>query len=408
MSEGDRPPETRAKNDLRLGIIATVPSARVADGIVANHSAVRLIRELASRFESAVLATSVLPVQRPSFNEVLMWPSERLVELPPMGSTLEAQKHGRAVRRGLRFVASASDVLFIRAPIQIPWAILGLGVPKVIHFVGEASEVARVSTDYSGLQKAGARAFCRLADALYRRAAREPGTRLVCNGSALRTLYGEGVKGRTVVSSCLHQSEMPGKTVLTREGRTPSILFVGYLRPEKGVETLIKAFEQVRQRYRVSLTMVGGSDKTNGAEYRRLEGMIASSPYRDDIRQMGEVAFGPSLFELFRTHMMLVLPSLTEGTPRVLVEARAFGCPVIASDVGGVPDSVRHGEDGLLVPPGKVTDLADAMQLLLRDETTWSRLSASGWETSQSRSVERFVSEIERELLAAVLGVEPS
>ena len=61
--------------------------------------------------------------------------------------------------------------------------------------------------------------------------------------------------------------------------------------------------------------------------------------------------FGEPLFELYRSHDVFVLPSLSEGTPRTLVEARSFGCPVVATRAGGIPSSVEHGRDGLLVEP---------------------------------------------------------
>jgi len=63
-----------------------------------------------------------------------------------------------------------------------------------------------------------------------------------------------------------------------------------------------------------------------------------------------------------------VLPSAFEGMGRVLLEAMAAGKPVVASNVGGIPDLVEHGRTGLLVPPNKVPQLADALELLLVDE----------------------------------------
>jgi len=63
---------------------------------------------------------------------------------------------------------------------------------------------------------------------------------------------------------------------------------------------------------------------------------------------------------------VFVLPSLAEGTPNSIVEAMAHGVPVIASEVGGIPDML-DAHSGIIVPPGDTTALADAMLMLARD-----------------------------------------
>jgi glycosyltransferase involved in cell wall biosynthesis len=73
---------------------------------------------------------------------------------------------------------------------------------------------------------------------------------------------------------------------------------------------------------------------------------------------------------------VLVLPSAYEEMGSVLTEAMASGLPVVASDVGGIPEVVRHGETGLLVPPGDVDALAAALDRLVADAGLRARLSA--------------------------------
>jgi len=68
---------------------------------------------------------------------------------------------------------------------------------------------------------------------------------------------------------------------------------------------------------------------------------------------------------------VLCLPSLNEGLPNVALEALACGLPVVASNVGGVPEIVQDGVNGLLVPPGNVAALATALRTALA--RTWDR-----------------------------------
>ena len=82
---------------------------------------------------------------------------------------------------------------------------------------------------------------------------------------------------------------------------------------------------------------------------------------------------------------MLVVPSFTEGAPLVVLEAMAAGVPVVASAVGGIPDQVRHGREGLLVPPGDPAALGDALLGLLRDPPRARRLGEAGRRRAASR-----------------------
>jgi len=69
---------------------------------------------------------------------------------------------------------------------------------------------------------------------------------------------------------------------------------------------------------------------------------------------------------------VLVVPSLSEASSLIAMEALALGVPVIASDVGGLPEVVTHGENGLLVPPGDVEAIASAVTRVVSDRE-WAR-----------------------------------
>src|SRR5207248_8464689 len=102
----------------------------------------------------------------------------------------------------------------------------------------------------------------------------------------------------------------------------------------------------------------------------------------------------------------LVLPSGNEGTPVSAIEALAGGRPVVATRVGGVPDVVRDGEDGFLVEPGAVADLADRLAGLARDPELRERLGAAGRARVLPRyAVDRLVDDVDR-LYRALLNEE--
>jgi glycosyltransferase involved in cell wall biosynthesis len=135
---------------------------------------------------------------------------------------------------------------------------------------------------------------------------------------------------------------------------------VGRLAPEKGHALLISALGALKRRG-VDATVVVIGD---GPERARLE------------RQARECGVGPALTfvgwasadsvaEHIRSSRAVVVPSLAEGLPVVIMEALALGRPVVSSAVAAVPELVTSGESGWLVAPGSVEALVDAMSAVL-------------------------------------------
>jgi len=92
---------------------------------------------------------------------------------------------------------------------------------------------------------------------------------------------------------------------------------------------------------------------------------------------------------------VFVLPSLNEGMGRVLVEAMASGKPIVASNVGGIPDLVKDGQNGFLVGPGDVNGLSLAMKKLIADEELRVKMGAKGRAMAQSYGVEEMIGKID-------------
>ena len=81
---------------------------------------------------------------------------------------------------------------------------------------------------------------------------------------------------------------------------------------------------------------------------------------------------------------LLVLPSLKEGCPTSVLEAMSYGVPVVAYNVGGLPELVRHRQDGLLVSPNDTTYLANAMIKLLRETDLANKMVSSSLARSEA------------------------
>jgi glycosyltransferase involved in cell wall biosynthesis len=147
----------------------------------------------------------------------------------------------------------------------------------------------------------------------------------------------------------------------------PRIAFCGRLEGEKDVATLVRAFARLREN--VWLVVVG-----DGSERPELERLAARLGVADRVRFLGFVA--PADVPAILAHVdVLALPSRFEELGSAALEALVVGVPIVASNVGGLPDAV--GDAGLLHPPGDAEACARRLDAVLGDRALAARLSAA-------------------------------
>lgn len=153
----------------------------------------------------------------------------------------------------------------------------------------------------------------------------------------------------------------------------------GRLAPEKGHKFLLQAVAEARQRGVPLKLLIAGE----GAERKHIERLIAELGLRDTTSLLGLVSDMAAFYEELD---IFVQPSVSsEGLPLTVLEAMLTGCAVVATDVGGVSEVVRHGVDGLVVPGGDSDALAHAIEHLSRDVAARQRLSACGHQRVKER-----------------------
>jgi glycosyltransferase involved in cell wall biosynthesis len=221
------------------------------------------------------------------------------------------------------------------------------------------------------------------------------GGAFICNGEELAKIY-RSPRTKAVVSSTITENEFFERAD-TCQGSEIRLLFVGFVRPEKGLEYLFEALSKLRLDRPWRLTVVGPTDTY--PEYKtRLDQQAALLGITDRIDWAGYVSCGPQLWEYLRSHDVFVFPSLSEGTPRVLVEARANSLPVVATNVGGIPTSVQNGYDGLLVDPKNPAALADAISKVVTNGDLRRCLIRNGLAAVGKFTVKAFVNTVVAEM----------
>lgn len=156
---------------------------------------------------------------------------------------------------------------------------------------------------------------------------------------------------------------------LPRQG--PVVAAVGRLAHQKGLDLFLAAAVGIRRQRPDCRFVIAGSGPLRPA----LERQVDLSGLRDCVHLVG---YRADVARLLLACDVVVLPSRSEGMPLVLLEALAMARPVVAARVGGVPEVLRDGRDGLLIEPGSATELEAAVVRLLADPAWAARLGSAG------------------------------
>lgn len=156
----------------------------------------------------------------------------------------------------------------------------------------------------------------------------------------------------------------------------PFILFVGGFHPRKNLSGMLEAFEEIAAEFPHDLVIIGPTIWDNQALVRRMQ----QSPRAERIRFIGLVP--RSDLPLFYNEAdLFVFPSLYEGFGFPVLEALACGCPTITTNVSALPEVT--GNAAILVAPGKVGELSNAIRQVLGDTELRAKLRRSGPQQAQ-------------------------
>jgi len=165
------------------------------------------------------------------------------------------------------------------------------------------------------------------------------------------------------------------------------IVFVGQLEKVKGINILIEAFTNIKRDFPdFKLVIIG-----EGSERKNLEFKIKDLGLKNKVKLKGKLSLEQTK-DIMKRCYCLVLPSLSEGLPRVLMEAMALEKPVIASNVGGIPELIKDNENGFLFEKGHSKELARKLKILLEDRNLAKEMGKKGKEFVESKfSNEKYI-----------------
>ena len=161
------------------------------------------------------------------------------------------------------------------------------------------------------------------------------------------------------------------------------LLYIGTLRKAKGIFLLLDAFEIIHERgVEMNLTLIG-----DGPDVSEFETQYRNRKLEEHITLTGSLSHDETLRRLAESDV-LVLPSESEGVPRVVLEGQDVGTPVVTTAVGGIPDVIDHEENGMLAEQTAESVVKNVLRLV-HDDELYRTVVENGVESADERSWER-------------------
>ncbi len=195
------------------------------------------------------------------------------------------------------------------------------------------------------------------------------------------TVRSHGLDNVVVVSNGI--DEPPGTDVERRLGDEPSFLYVGKLAEAKGLLTLLEFMRERRDAGEPGRLQLVGEWESPTFEARVREQLVRDG-LADAVRVHG-LLVDDAKWAQFRSAHVLLHPTQWDGQPVTILEALAFGLPVVATKVGAIPDTIRSGVDGYLMADGSAAELAVGVRAITESAETYAGYSARAREAFRER-----------------------
>lgn len=312
-----------------------------------------------------------------------------VVPLPFFETHAQAYRRAGAIVRAFRRNCGDLDVINCRQTAPLGYVLWLLtrkrGVPFIYHFSSDPFEIIANNPKYRGLYGRFARCAYGMEFAIQKHIMRRNYS--FTDGQALcdRLIrYTPNIEPIVLSSLTREDYFLRDDSCL---GPVVRLIYVGYLRHGKGLNDLVEAVRLLRQAGRnVELDMVG-----SGEQLEPLIAQARAAGVADYVHFRGQASMGPQLNAYYNAADLFVLPSLSEGSPRVILEALAHSLPVIATDVGNISQQLDAGRRGLLIPRNDPQAIAAAAIRFMDDAEFRRQCIRDGYAFARQHGLETFI-----------------
>ncbi len=297
---------------------------------------------ISTKYEKIYLLSSVSRVLNERNSKEIVFSNIEVVELPYSGSFLKAQKSVIKYYKTIKSIAGKTDLFYCRVPDPFCWMPrLIFHKRTVMHFVGDTIDATKYNEKWSWIKK-------KVMIAGY-----YPDYLLTILAAKKSTVYTNGfhianrlkrysINANPVVSSTISEKIFDDNLPDLNTQESPiRIIYVGYIRFAKGMNCLMHLCEKMQDSgFDYIFDIIG-----NGEMFDELKNFVKNNKLENKVILHGHVDDKTKLLQMIRSSQLFFFPSLSEGSPRVVIEAMSQGIPVVSTPVGSLPTTFEDKKE---------------------------------------------------------------
>lgn len=323
---------------------------------------------------------------------VISLPNIEIIPLPSQPSYVKALNNFRYYYRALKSICNKVDIIYCRVPDPFSWMPkLVFGKETIMHFVGDTIDATLHNEKWSTLKKMIMITGYYPDYLLTIKAARK--SRVYTNGHHLvEKLSKYRVTAKSVISSTIFANDLKDEfTTLPVKTGEITLTYIGFLRYAKGIHCLLAFCEELNSAgIRFKMNLIG-----NGEMMGDIKEFIAEKQLHDKVILHGFINDRKKINEILKRSDIFFFPSLSEGSPRVVIEAIAQGVPVMSTPVGSLPTAFADKETIRFFPHNDAHAALDIVQEFIAAPETFVMQRNNAFRLVKDHyTIEAFLSQI--------------
>jgi glycosyltransferase involved in cell wall biosynthesis len=377
-----------------IALLAIWSLKKVGDSYYAPYTNYIYLEFISRQYEKVYILTPIIPGEADQESKKLNSSKIIVVELPFSSSYLNAQIHFPAYYKAVKHIVPHVDKFYCRVPDPFSWIPRLLFSQNVImHFVGDSIDATNYNEQWSTLKKKIMISGYYPDYILTILAARK--SEVFTNGfhlaDKLKLTY--RVKATPVVSSTVRETDVQNTSLGKLSDAQVRLTYVGYLRYSKGIKTIIGLVKEMNSLdIDYQFNIVGA-----GEMYSDIYDLIHKNKLQSRVILHGHVENRNEVNRLLKNTDLFFFPSLSEGSPRVLVEAMSQGVPVISTPVGAAPHVFKDGQDIRFFGFNNVDEALDIIKEYMDDNKSFIKQRENAFYLVKEKyTLEKFLGKIFR------------
>lgn len=326
--------------------------------------------------------------ERTDFLCITEFSNVAVYELPYSATYISAIKNFFKYKRGYKEINDVTTY-YSRYPVPFGWLqkLYGKKSRRIIHYVGDPVDAAKNNPNFNRVKKSLLITAFKPENFLYNWACK--GAKVFTNGYHLaERLKKNNITAAPVISTTLNDDDFYFEEKAIDES-APRIIYVGYLRKAKGLETILSAFKLINKQIPTAqLTIVGTGDFEV-----TLKNMVKGQEIKN-VSFAGHIDNRDELNSLLRNHDIFCFASLSEGSPRVILEAMANGLAVVSTPVGSLPYEFLDNEEIVFAGFNDENDFYHKLLLLINNKDLYNKIREKSFFKVKNKTLKAFINTI--------------